>query len=449
MQLRGTMEFNNGSLQIGGCNLDFLAKKYGTPLMIIDEALVRDNCRKYHEALKDYVKSYRLFYASKAFLSMGFCRIIEEEGFHLDVVSGGELYQAMAGDFPASKIALHGNNKSYQVLMEAINCGVASIVVDNLKELEELENIARTKALRVPVMLRVVPPLRAETHPYLDTGKGSKFGLAIEGGAAEKALLQAAASKNLLLKGLHSHLGSQISDVDIYLDAAKEIISFAEKHSKLWHPEGFSLNLGGGFAIAYQKGDPCFPLDSLGPALGKIIAAAEVRGKLPAITLELEPGRSIIGPAGTSMYTVGWTKELDSSNLIVPIDGGMSDNIRPALYGAKYEGLLLGNTQDRPLMNSMIVGQLCESGDVLIENLLMPEARPGDLFTMSCTGAYTYTMASNYNGMLKPAVILVKDGMDYPLIKRETYQDLIYHQEIPPHIGINQPLIRSRRTAAL
>lgn len=435
MQLHGTMMFKDGSLHIGGCDINSLAVEYGTPLLVIDEKALRENCRKFHRGLEKYVPRYKLFYAAKAFLSMGICKIVAEEGFGLDVVSGGELYQALSAGFPAKNIAMHGNNKPSNDIRRGIDCGIGSFVVDNLEELDELEYLAGKFNKKIPVLLRVVPSLKADTHPYLDTGKGSKFGLPMEDGQADRAIEKIKESKFLLAQGLHSHLGSQITDLDIYLLAARENLAFAEKHREVWEGSSFALNLGGGFAIAYRRGEQVFPLDTFARSIGTLIKEAEARGFLPPIVLELEPGRSIIGPAGTTIYSVGWPKKLGEGNLIVPVNGGMSDNIRPALYDARYECCLVNRSDGtRAPVNSTVVGRLCESGDILIEDIVLPEPRRGDLLAISCTGAYTYAMASNYNGLPRPAVVLVGDGLNYPLINRETYKDLICNQVIPEHL---------------
>jgi len=434
MDLPGTLEKRDGEYYLGGCKLEELTREYGTPLLVMDEETIRGNARYYLDNLKQYYPQSNVYYASKAFLNMGICRIMEEEGMGLDVVSGGELYTALSAGFPADRIIMHGNNKSRRDIIQAIRSGIRAIVVDNDDELDRIEKIGKAMGSIIPVMLRVVPALEAVTHPHLQTGMGSKFGFKMHQGQARKAMRKLSRSEVMKPVGLHCHLGSQITDADIYLEAAEEVLLLAAEFKQLWD-EGFALNLGGGFAVAHNEEEESFGFDSFLPEISQKVISLSRELNLPLPTLEFEPGRSIMATAGVTLYTLGARKEVDGLGTFVPVDGGMSDNIRPALYEAKYNAFVVNKeAEKRALETVTIAGRLCESGDNLINEIELPRIKAGDLLAVTCTGAYTYPMASNYNGLPRPAVVLVGNGQASTLIKGESYEDILQRNEIPAHL---------------
>lgn len=426
--------FVNGVLEIGGCNVRELAKTYGTPLLIIDEEVFRERCRMFINVMDEYTEEYQIFYAGKAFMAMGLCPILEDEGLGLDVVSGGELYQALQAKFPPEKIIFHGNNKSEKEIIMALEENIRAIVVDNEDELETVHELARERGIRAPIMFRMVPPLEAITHPHLQTGKGSKFGLRLEGGQAREDLEKATRMSSIDVLGLHCHLGSQIEEWDIYLEAARELMKLTAQVPFLWQRKTFHLNLGGGFAIPYVQGDPSFSFKDYVKELMPLLEEEARRLNIPMPIVEMEPGRSIIGPAGTTLYTMGAPKEIEGLGTIISVDGGMSDNIRPALYGAKYRAFLAEKKTKGTTKKVSISGRLCETGDMLVSDIELQDPQKGDLLVIPTTGAYTYPMASNYNGLPRPAVVLVGSGQAHLLCRAETYEDLIVRHSIPQHL---------------
>lgn len=434
MDLPGTLEKRDGEYFLGGCKLEELSREYGTPLLVMDEDTIRDKARFYLDNLEKHYPQSNVYYASKAFLNMGICRIMEEEGMGLDVVSGGELYTALSAGFPPDRIIMHGNNKSRRDIIQAIRAGIRAVVVDNEDELDRISRIGKAMGCRVPVMLRVVPALEAVTHPHLQTGMGSKFGFKIHQGQAEKALKKLSEEETMKPVGLHCHLGSQITDGDIYLRAAEEVMQLAAGFRELWQDE-FALNLGGGFAVAHSEQEESFGFEDFLPGISEKIKELSLELDLPLPTLEFEPGRSIMAPAGITLYSLGAPKKVEDLGKLIPVDGGMSDNIRPALYEADYNAFVVNKNSDgRSREKVTITGRLCESGDILIRDIMLPRTEAGDLLAVTCTGAYTYPMASNYNGLPRPAVVLVGKGKASILIRGETFEDLLQKQEIPAHL---------------
>lgn len=436
MKFHGTMKINQqGQLEIGGCNVVDLVKKYGTPLIVMDEALIRQTCRQYYHAFVERYQNAEVIYASKAFLSPALCKILESEGLGLDVVSGGELYTALQADFPASRIYFHGNNKSPQELAMALEAKVGRIVVDNFYELEMLDQLAGLFKTQAHILLRITPGIEAHTHEFIRTGQiDSKFGFTLPNGQALEAVRQALAYKNIKLHGLHCHIGSQIFEMESYCHAAQYMMEFAVQLKRELNFTLEELNLGGGFGIYYTEGDEPASIKTYADmVMNTVKEQANLLGlSLPKIIVE--PGRSIVGPAGTTIYTVGSIKDIPQVRKYVAVDGGMADNIRPALYGAKYEAIL-ANKALAPLEEKVsITGKCCESGDMLIQDIMLPRVEPGDLLAVSCTGAYSYSMASNYNSLGRPAVVLVQNGQDDLIIQRETYQDLLRNHLIPPRL---------------
>ena len=416
-----------GHLTIGGvCSVE-MAKKYGTPLFIFDEDGIRENCRAYVKSIEEnYDGNGLVLYASKAFSCMEMCRLCNEEKMGLDVVSGGELYTAKRAGFPMDRVFFHGNNKTYDELVFAIDSGVGTIIVDNLTELETIEGIAKAKNKKVDIMFRIKPGIDAHTHSFIRTGQiDSKFGFALETGEALEAVKQACASEFVDLVGLHCHIGSQIFDIDPFVLAAQVMCKFIAQIKAETGLEIKCLNLGGGFGIKYLETDKPVPYGEYMTKVANAIKASckELSIKLPKILLE--PGRSIIGSEAITVYTVGSVKHIPNVRTYVSVDGGMTDNPRYILYQSQYE-MLCANKADQPKTQTVTVaGKCCESGDLLGENVPMQELEPGDMLAVLSTGAYNYSMASNYNRIPIPCAIMVSKGKDRVIIKRESYDDII------------------------
>ncbi|MFD4707328.1 diaminopimelate decarboxylase [Gottfriedia sp. NPDC058432] len=432
MYLHGNSRINNeGHLEIGGCDTVDLVKNYGTPLYIYDEALIESKCREFHEALRETGMKYQVAYASKAFLCVEQARLIEKEGLCLDVVSGGELYTALQAGYPAEKIHFHGNNKTIEEIEEALNAKIGCFVVDNFFELEVLQALAEQRNEEVSILLRVTPGVEAHTHEYVMTGQeDSKFGFDIMSGQANEAVGVSLNSNNLKLLGVHSHIGSQIFEPDGFVHAINVLMNFL---NGLKNDLGFTaeiLNVGGGFGIRYTSEDEPLAVAIHIEKITTIIKqqCEKLDYKLPE--LWLEPGRSIVGEAGTTLYTIGSTKTLPSIRKYVSVDGGMTDNIRPALYGSKYEAMLANRANDENKEVVSIAGKCCESGDMLIWDCNLPVVQNNDLLAVSCTGAYGYSMANNYNRIRRPAVVFVKDGVSREVVRRETYEDLVRNDRV-------------------
>jgi len=417
---------DNNHLVIGGVDTTYLANKYGTPLYVYDISLVKETILELKKAFKKYNQKNQIAYASKAFSSLALYQILAKEEISLDVVSGGELHLAIKAGFPAERIHFHGNNKSDQEIKEAIQYEVGCIVVDNFVELEQIKVLAASYKKEVHILIRITPGISAHTHEYISTGqKDSKFGFDLESGQAREAVKQAMEMENVHLSGLHSHIGSQIFETGGFSEVVKVLL----QNSKEWKKEfGFELNVlnvGGGFGIKYTEEDTPLPLsnfiDTICNTLNKEISALNL--KTPEIWIE--PGRSIVGEAGTTLYTVGTEKELPGIRHYVSVDGGMADNIRPALYDAEYTAVVANRLKDEVTEEVSIAGKACESGDMLIWDIDLPKMNRNDLLAVLSTGAYGYAMASNYNRLPKPAVVFVEDGKDYLAIRRETYEDFM------------------------
>lgn len=433
---RGTMRRNeDGHLEIGGCDAMDLARRFGTPLYVLDEEDIRRRCREYRESMARYAPGGMVAYAGKALLCMGLCRLVDEEGLGLDVVSGGELFTAVSSRFPADRLIFHGNNKSPAELEEAIRAGVGLIVVDNQVELEILAELARAMAKRPRILLRLTPGIEAHTHNYIRTGQqDSKFGIGLQDGRAKAAVERALALDAVELVGAHCHIGSQILDLQGFKAAAVVMMDFlAEMRANL----GFTaqiLDLGGGLGIRYtEEDDPPAIADCVRETAAAVAEVCRSSG-YPIPRLILEPGRSIVGEAGVTLYTVGSVKELPGLRTYVPVDGGMADNPRVALYQAIYEACLA----DRPAGDRdekvTVTGRCCESGDMLIWDIVLPRPRPGDILAVFSTGAYNYSMASNYNRLPRPAMVSCYKGQADLMVARETYQDLTRLDRIPARL---------------
>lgn len=436
MKLQGTMGINDaGHLEIGGCDTAILAKDFGTPLWVMDEEYIRQECRIFK---KSFIDKYNgdVAYASKAFMTLAMAAIIKEEGLSLDVVSGGELYTALKAGFPARRIYFHGNNKTKEEMLMAVHSRVGRIIADNFYEISQLEKIAKdTGKGAVPVILRIAPGVEAHTHEYCQTGQeDSKFGFPLSSGQAMEAVKSVVQSKYLDLKGLHCHIGSQIFETESFVIASDIMMNFIGQVYKETGCVIKELNLGGGFGIYYSKGDAPKSVEAYGATIMEAVSDYGSRYGFPVPKIIVEPGRSIVGPAGTTLYTVGSTKDIPGIRKYVSVDGGMGDNIRPALYGAVYEAIVANKAALEPEEVVSIAGKCCESGDMLIWDIKLPRMEPGDILAMSSTGAYGYTMASNYNRIPKPAVILVKDGQADLIVRRENYQDLLRNDMLPQRL---------------
>lgn len=433
MFLHGTSQINSrGHLQIGGCDTTDLVAKFGTPLYVVDEALVRQRCREFTEAFKASGLTFQVAYASKAFCTMAMCRIVEEEGMSLDVVSDGELYTAMQAGFPVDRIHFHGNNKSVEEIEMAIDAKIGCFVVDNFIELHLLNLIASEKKQKVKVLFRITPGVEAHTHEFISTGQtDSKFGFDLGNGSAYRAIEEASQLANIEILGIHSHIGSQIFEVEGFKMAVEKDIAFATKVREELKVTFKVINLGGGFGIRYVDGDTPLPVADYVKAITADIISSFNKHEYPLPEIWIEPGRSIVGDAGTTLYTVGSSKDIPGIRKYVAVDGGMTDNPRFALYGSKYEAMLANRANESGNELVSIAGKCCESGDMLIKDISLPKAISGDILAVFCTGAYNYAMASNYNRIRKPAVVFVKDGQADLVVKRETYTNIVDNDLIP------------------
>ena len=415
-----------GHLLLGGCDALELAKTYGTPLYVMDEQKVRDAMRAYRSSMEKYYGGNGLIcYASKAFACKEMYRIANEEGLGVDVVSGGELYTALSTGFPAEKIGFHGNNKLPAEIRMALKNDVGRIIVDGLGELELVDRIAGELGVKANIILRITPGVDAHTHDFIRTGQiDSKFGLALETGAAMEGVKAALKAENICLKGLDCHIGSQIMDVEPFVHTGEIMMQFILDIKNETGVEMEELDLGGGFGIRYVGSDDPVPYDSYMEAVSEGIKAFADKHNLKTPFIFMEPGRSIVGEAGTTLYTVGAIKEIPGIRTYVSIDGGMSDNPRYALYQAKYD-FLLAEKADAPADSTVTVaGKCCESGDLLGEHVKMPMPKTGDILAVLSTGAYNYSMASNYNRNPIPPVIMVRDGASRVIVKGQTYEDM-------------------------
>lgn len=414
-------------LVIGQHDTVELAKKFGTPLYVLDEDLMRDNCRTYKNAIDTYYDGHGLvLFASKALCTMYTGRLVAEEGLGADVVSGGELYTLYKAGFPMEKVFFHGNNKTPDEIELALNCGVGHIVVDNKYELELLNRIANEKNVNQRILFRIKPGIDAHTHDFVKTGQiDSKFGVALENGEAYEIHKLALSMSNIQIDGVHCHIGSQIFDVEPFCEAAKVMIGFiADLYDKLGIKVNI-LNLGGGFGIKYTAtDDPIAPSEYIHKVTNVVKELAQEKGiDLPFLVFE--PGRSIVASAGITLYTVGCVKEIENVRTYVSIDGGMCDNPRYILYGSKYTAVLANNASAEPVAPITIAGKCCESGDLIQEHVMMPQIHVGDTLAVLATGAYNYSMSSNYNRIPRPPIVAVSGNEAKIIVKRETYDDLI------------------------
>ncbi|MFW5867137.1 MAG: diaminopimelate decarboxylase [Armatimonadota bacterium] len=425
---------DSGHLVVGGCDAVELAHKHGTPLYVYDEGRIRARCREYMKEFGNRYPEVEIAYAAKAALTTGIARLMDQEGMGLDVASAGELYTALQADFPAERIKMHGNNKSNLEYRMAIESGVGRIVVDSLLELKQLQCWAGKMGATADILIRVRPGIDTHTHQSIQTGQvDSKFGVGIFGGEAREAIERAMEAEGINLRGLHCHIGSQLLETDAFERAIDQMVEFlARMHDEL----GLAcedLDLGGGLGIRYTAQDEPPTVADLAEAIcPRLLAKLDEHG-LSHPRLILEPGRSIVGEAGVTLYTVGVVKNIPDLRTYVSVDGGLSDNPRPALYEAEYEAVVASRADQEPTHWVRVAGKHCET-DTLIDDTCVAECEAGDILAVFATGAYNYAMASNYNRFTRPAVVLCCDGEDSLLVERESLADLITHDRIPRHL---------------
>ena len=437
MKLHGTMSVNEaGRLEIGGCDTADLVKEFGSPLYVMDEDLIRRTCREFHKAFIEGIPGGEVAFASKAFCCMAMMRIACQEDLGIDVVSAGELYTALAAGADPARIDFNGNNKTPDELRYALENQVGRIIVDNFHEIQMLDDIAGSMNLCPKALLRVQPGIDAHTHAYIQTGKvDSKFGLGISTGQAMDALLSMQAKEHIELTGIHCHIGSQIFEVESFVQTAKIMASFlAYSRDKLGETLT-EINLGGGFGVYYNESDvPMAPAD-YAKGIYRALSDEFTRQQFPMPKrISIEPGRSIVANAGTTLYTAGSIKTIPGVRTYVAVDGGMGDNPRPALYQAQYEVCVANKMTAVDQIVATIAGKNCESGDILVWDASIPWVESGDIIAVSTTGAYNYSMASNYNRNAKPAVVLVSGGKPYLIVKRETLEDVARNDLMPEHL---------------
>ena len=427
----GTNKENH--LEINGIDFSFLVKKYGTPVYVYDIETIRHQCKEYIENFDFKDVEVTIIYASKAFSCIPMYQLAGEEGLSVDVSTGGELFVALESGFEQEKIYFHGNNKSREEIEFGVKNKVGCFVVDNFEELNYLNGIAKKYSVKQNIMLRITPGIHASTHEFIQTGKEkSKFGFGLTGGIALEAVKEALSKPNLRLMGIHSHIGSQIFNIEPYDKLVGVQMKFLAEVKKTLGMELGWINIGGGLGVKYLESDKPASIKDFAGLIGNAIKTYSAKYNVKISKLMLEPGRSIVGNAGISIYEVGVVKEIPGVHNYIAVDGGMSDNIRPVLYGAVYTPFIVNRISDSEEKNDKtewkkytIVGKHCESGDILIEDAYLPEIKPGDFIALATAGAYCYSMSSNYNGQTRPAIVAVEDGRDYVWIKRETYKDLV------------------------
>ncbi|MGP4060145.1 diaminopimelate decarboxylase [Halobacillus sp. H74] len=414
-----------GQLMIGQVSAKELADHYGTPLYVYDVEKIRKKARAFVRTFHENDVPAQVAYASKAFSSVAILQVAHQEGLSLDVVSEGELHTALEAGFPVGKIHMHGNNKSVRELEMAVEHGIGCIVVDNFYEIELLSNILDDQDRDMDVLLRVTPGIEAHTHDYILTGQeDSKFGFDLTSGQAEEAFMKVEDHKRIRLLGLHCHIGSQIFETSGFEMATRKLFTTLKEWKDRFEYTADVLNLGGGFGIQYTKEDQPLDLDQYAYALIEEVKGLSEHYGYPMPEIWIEPGRAIVGEAGTTIYTIGSIKDIPDVRTYVSVDGGMTDNIRPALYQAKYEAALVDKMHESEEKEYSIAGKCCESGDMLIWDVALPKVEHGDRLAVFSTGAYGYAMANNYNRFQKAAVVFVENGLHQLVVRRESYQEM-------------------------
>ena len=424
---------DNGNLSIGGCDLTELAEKYGTPLYVLDEETIRAVCRDYKKAFSKY-KKVRMMYASKALCTMGTSVLISSEGFGFDVVSGGEIYTLHKAGIDMSNVLFNGNNKSIDELNLALDLGVGRISVDNFLELSLLNELAKSKNLVANILLRITPGIECHTHEYIQTGHlDSKFGFDLTQ-IDEAVDLILNTHSNLKLHGLHAHIGSQIFETKVYHDEIEILIKELSRLDEKFNLKLDEINIGGGLGVKYTEKDVPPSTYEIADVIINSLNENIQKYKIEPPTVFLEPGRSVISTAGVTLYTLGSSKQVPHGKKYVAVDGGMADNIRPAMYEAEYIAQIANKPDFELSQNVTIAGRFCESGDILIKDIKLPEIEEGDILCVFNTGAYNYSMASNYNRVQKPAMVLVNNSQSDIIVNRETLEDLISKDIVPDRL---------------
>ena len=424
-------EERDGRLHFDGCDTVNLAKKYGTPLYVYSLGEIKDRIGELRESFLNRYENTRAAYAAKAFSTSAMLKLIHNEGLSVDVVSGGELYTAISVGFPADRIEFNGNNKLYEELLLAIEYGVGRIIVDGMEELQMIEEICRATQSKANVMYRITPGVKNETHEYITTGKkDSKFGIPLDQDVFYPAVEDAIRSPFVEFMGLHFHVGSQLFDNESHLNALDVLLDHVDEIRRRFDYDIREINLGGGFGIRYTD-ELRKPLSYFtDPLMDRIEGHYQALGlERPAVVIE--PGRSLVGEAGITLYTVGNIKDIEGVRKYVSVDGGMTDNIRPALYQADYTGVIANKVGEEMEDKVTICGKCCESGDILIRDIGIPNPESGDIFCVFSTGAYGYSMASNYNMNPIPAVVFVENGKDTLVVRRQTYKDMLRNDIVP------------------
>ncbi|MFP3154883.1 diaminopimelate decarboxylase [Lachnospiraceae bacterium ZAX-1] len=424
-------EIKNNKLFFDGCDTTKLARKYGTPLYVFSETDIIQRFLELRTAFLEKYENTRVAYASKAFCTIAMCKIVAREGMCIDVVSGGELKTAIAADFPAERIEFNGNNKLLSEIELAVDYGIGRIIVDGLQELSLIESVCKSKGKKMNVLYRVTPGVKADSHDYIVTGKkDSKFGIPLDEDIIYPAIKAAIESEYVTFLGIHYHVGSQLFEVRPYLEALETQLTLIRETKKRFDYTITELNIGGGFGITYIDEQRMDYAGFLDPVMTRIEAFSKGLN-IPRPSVVIEPGRSIVGEAGITLYTIGAIKDIPGVRKYVSIDGGMTDNIRPALYHAKYKGIVANKASEQASQTVSICGKCCETGDILITGCEIPDVSAGDLFALFSTGAYGYSMASNYNKNPIPAVVLVKEGRDELIVRRQSYDDMLKNEIIP------------------
>ena len=439
MNERETLKVNaNGHLEIGGGDCVDLARQFGTPLYVFDEAHIRNMMRTYRETLKKYKGDGLVLYASKAFSCQAIYRIADEENIGIDVVSGGELYTANQANFPMEKVYMHGNNKLDYEIGEALDLRIGCIVADAYSELDKIDAQAQKRGIKQRILLRINPGVEAHTHAFVQTATtDSKFGFSISDGTAEKATAYALTKKNLHLEGYHCHIGSQIFEKQSFVLAVEKCMAFAKEMREKLNFTLQTLNLGGGYGIWYTDEDKKISVNGYAEYLEALINTVEEKAEeymMPLPFLLIEPGRSMVGEAGITLYTVGAIKDIPAVKKYIAVDGGMFDNPRYALYQSKYTPVLANRADEECTEIVSIAGKCCESGDLIAVNVSLPKAETGDILAILSTGAYNYSMAMNYNRNKIPPCVLVKDGKAEYIVKPQSYEDINRNDVIPTRL---------------
>jgi len=434
MVFAGTQRLNDlAHLEIGGCDAVALAERFGTPLYVLDEALIRQRCRDYLREFGAHWPKVLIVFASKALMATALCRLAEQEGLGVDVSTMGELYTALKADFPAERLVVHGNNKSDEEIEAALRCGAGRLVIDSLAEIERVQECGARLGRTAPVLLRMTPGVDAHTNDKVRTGHfDTKFG--IPPSQAVEAVQRARAATAIRLRGYHCHIGSQLFLLDHFRVAVEAMTEIAAEVRDATNYAPEELNLGGGLGVRYRWSDQPPTIADLAEVVCSGLAAGCRRHGLPEPVLALEPGRSIVGDAGLTLYRVGVVKAIPGVRTYLAVDGGMSDNPRPALYGAKYEVIIANKALQEATWTVTVAGKHCES-DTLVEDVEVPPVEPGDILAMPSTGAYTYSMASNYNRLPKAAVVLVADGTADLIVRRQTLDEVIAQDIMPERLN--------------